>query len=67
MECVLGVPGANGSHVRARQFIGDVVAVRVAIQPEALCGLDAVMLVESRVGKIAQGNAVRRLMKGTDD
>src|SRR5262249_61357703 len=57
----------DSRHIGASQFIGKAVAVDVGVYTEALCRLDAVVMVESCVGKIAQRNTVGRLVKWPDD
>src|SRR5579864_3752889 len=57
----------NGGDIGASELVFEAVAIGICIQPEALGGLHAVVLVKGRIREFTKRHDVTRLVPRTDD
>src|SRR6516165_5794565 len=58
-----GLENTDHTHVGGGQFVHHSVTIRVYVQTKAFLGLDAMVVIVSVVGELAQGDGVTRLVE----
>src|SRR5262245_31139579 len=62
-----GLEQGGGGNVGPRDFVGHSVYIGIGSYSEFLCRVHAMMMIESAVRELAQGDDIPRLMEGVDD